>query len=97
MGEIRDDLARELQRVVDRLGSMPLTRANGCEEVVHSTAAAIVDLSGEHPSAALPHLQVHALGSLVAVVGRDYLNIPENDERDQQVLDLLIALRRALP
>jgi hypothetical protein len=34
---------------------------------------------------------------MVAVVGRDYLDIPGNDERDQQVLDLLIALRRALP
>ncbi|MEI8260528.1 MAG: hypothetical protein WCG77_03375 [Actinomycetes bacterium] len=97
MTAVREDIARELERIVDRLGSMPLTRAIGCEEVVHSTAAAIVDLTGEHPSAALPHLQVHALGSLVAVVGRDYLNIPENDERDQQVLDLLIALRRALP
>jgi len=97
MTAVREDIARELERIVDRLGSMPLTRAIGCEEVVHSTAAAIVDLTGEHPSAALPHLQVHALGSMVAVVGRDYLNIPENDERDQQVLDLLIALRRALP
>jgi hypothetical protein len=97
MTAVREDIARELERIVDRLGSMPLTRAIGCEEVVHSTAAAIVDLTGEHSSAALPHLQVHALGSMVAVVGRDYLNTPQHDERDQQVLHLLIALRRALP
>ena len=97
MTAVRQDLIRELERNVDRLGSMPLTRAQGCEGLVHSAAAAIVDLTAEHPSADLPHLQAHALGSLLAVVGHDYLQTPENDERDQQVLDLLIALRRALP
>jgi hypothetical protein len=97
MTAVRDDLIRELERNVDRLGSMHLTRAQGCEGLVYSAAAAIVDLTGEHPSSNLPHLQAHALGSMLAVVGRDYLGTPENDERDQKVVDLLIALRRALP
>jgi hypothetical protein len=34
---------------------------------------------------------------MLAVGGHDYLGTPENDERDQEVVDLLIALRRALP
>jgi hypothetical protein len=93
----REDIARELERIVDRLGSMPLARAQGCDDAVHATAAAIVDLTGEHPSADLPHLQAHALGPLLAVVGHDYLATPQNDERDQQVVDLLVALRRDLP
>ena len=97
MSEVRAQVQRELGRVVDRLGAMPLTRAQGCEAVVHSTAVTIVDLTGEHTSTDLPHLQAHALGSLLAVVGNDYLKTPENDERDQKVVDLLIALRRELP
>ncbi|MCX8527627.1 MAG: hypothetical protein ORN20_05745 [Candidatus Nanopelagicales bacterium] len=97
MTAVREDIVRELERIVDRLGSMPLTRAHECEARVHSTAEAIVDLTAERSSRELPHLKAHALGPMVAVVGRDYLDIPGNDERDQQVLDLLIALRRALP
>lgn len=97
MTAMREDITRELDRIVDRLSTMPLTRAQGCEAVVHSTAVTIVDLTGVHTSADLPHLQAHALGSLLAVVGRDYLVTARNDERDQQVLDLLIALRRELP
>jgi hypothetical protein len=97
MTAVRDELERELQRVVDRLGSMPLTRVPGCEPQVYAAAHAIVDLTGERSSADLPHLQPHALGAMLAVVGHDYLNTPENDERDRLVLDQLIALRRALP
>ena len=97
MGEMRDDLARELQRVVDRLGNMPLTRAQDFQEQVQSAAAYLVNVGGERSADDLPRLQPHGLSSLIAVVGRDYLNTPRNDERDQQVLDLLIALRRALP
>lgn len=97
MTDVRDELERELARIVDRLGSMPLTRAAGCADEVHATAVVIVDLTGDHTSEDLPHLQPQGLAALMAVVGRDYLATPENDERDQLVRDRLVALRRALP
>lgn len=97
MTEVRDELRRELERITDRLGSMPLARASGCADDVHATAAVVVEMTGEHPAEDLPRLAPQGLAALIAVVGRDYLQTPEDDERDRLVRDRLAALRRALP
>lgn len=98
------EVERELTRVVDRLGSMPLARAAEARSPVRAAAENLVrltrDLGGEVPEdAVLPDLAPHALYALVAVVGRDYLSAARAapDADVGPALDLLTSLRRALP
>jgi len=94
----------ELDRVVDRLNSMPLSRAASASAECHALADAMLartrGLADEIPSrATLPYLDAQGLGSLIAVIGQDYLNAakaaPQSDVRP--VVDGLIELRRSLP
>jgi hypothetical protein len=99
-----DDVERELTRVVDRLTTMPLTRAATAREPVRAAAEQLVSLTrrlgGDVPTEApLPDLAPHALGSLIAVLGRDLLDAArESSQPDlEPALDTLVALRRSLP
>lgn len=98
------DVERELTRVVDRLGSMPLSRAAEARAPVREAAQGLVrltrDLDGDVPDdALLPDLAPQALYALLAVVGRDYLEAAGATEDPDltPARDLLVALRRALP
>lgn len=97
-------LETELDRVVDRLSSMPLQRAALATAACYETAAEILARtrvldSGVPADAELPRLGPHGLGSLIAVLGRDFLDAakaaPLSDVR--AVTDRLIELRRSLP
>lgn len=95
---------RELGRVVDRLNSMPLARAEQATQPVHDTAALILArtrlLTDDIPvDAQLPDLAPQGLGSMIAVLGRDYLDAARasSDADLGPVLDALADLRRALP
>lgn len=94
----------ELDRVVDRLNSMPLARAAAvsveCYALAENLLAGIRELTDHIPSGAqLPDLGAQGLGSLIAVLGHDYLDAakaaPRSDVRP--VVDGLIGLRRSLP
>jgi len=94
----------ELSRVADRLNGMPLTRAESASEACYDTAGLIVErtrtMTPAIPAgAALPRLAPHALGALIAVVGRDYLDAARasSDADVGPVLNALVELRRALP
>ena len=98
------DLQAELDRVVDRLNGLPLYRAATATDACYAAAEEILErtreLDSEVPAAAvLPRLEPHGLGSLLAVIGRDYLKAvkaaPLSDARP--VTDRLIELRRSLP
>jgi len=97
-------LDTELERVVDRLNGMPLYRAatatDACYDVAEDLLARTRELDHAVPTdVALPMLEPHGLGSLIAVIGRDYAHAakaaPLSDVRP--MTDRLIELRRSLP
>lgn len=98
------ELERELDRVVDRLTSMPLARAEGATADCRRAAFVIVEqsrlLTDEIPAdAVVPELAPQGLGSMLAVLGTDYLaaarRMPDADV--SAVTAALVTLRRALP
>lgn len=98
------DVERELNRVVDRLTTMPLTRATSAQAPVRQAAAQLVDLTRSvggtvPPDAQVPDLATHALGALIAVLGRDFLAAARaaTDPDLDPALEALVSLRRALP
>lgn len=100
--ELRVDTDRELRRVVDRLASMPLVRAEGAAPDVRDCAEALV-VQGRllgvpiPPDAALPDLQPQGFAALIAILGRDCLAAAGRDGDLTAVLAALVTLRRALP
>lgn len=98
----RDDIERELRRVVDRLTSLPLTRLVDVGDACQRAATVLLDrtrvLDPRVPeAAALPDLQPQGLGAMIAVLGRDYLAVCEGDPEPGVALDALVTLRRTLP
>jgi hypothetical protein len=98
------ELERELNRVVDRLTSMPLARAESAAADCRRAALVLIEqtrrLTDDIPiDAALPELGPQGLGSMLAVLGGDYLTAARaSSEPDLgPALDALVALRRALP
>ena len=94
----------EIRRVVDRLDSMPLHRAAMAGPACHETARVLVartrELTDEIPPDAVPpKLEPQGLGSMVAVLGDDYLDAARASGTADlgPVLDALVELRRALP
>lgn len=97
-------LRTELERVVDRLNSMPLHRATTVAAGVNATAAFLLartrELTDEIPAGAvLPELAAQGLGSLIAVLGDDLINAAKAAPKFDAgpVIDRLIELRRSLP
>ena len=98
------ELERELHRVVDRLISMPLTRAAGTAADCRRAALEIVEqtriLTDEIPAgAAVPELGPQGLGAMLAVLGTDYLEAARRTPHPDVsvVTAALVDLRRALP
>jgi hypothetical protein len=99
-----DDVERELWRVVDRLNSLPLTKAAAATSDVYAAAHVLLNqtrrLDPAVPAdAGLPNLAPQGLGAMVAVLGGDWLDAARaSSEPDiDPVLDALVTLRRALP
>lgn len=97
------DVERELVRVVDRLSSMPLTRAEHARADVRAAAERLLEhtrrLDPAIPGATLPDLAPQGLAAMIAVLGRDWLAVAGRASEDDvdTVLAELVALRRALP
>lgn len=99
-----NDVERELDRVVDRLMSMPLARADAAAPAVRDAAQSLLAQcrlldSGIPAEATIPELGPAGRGALIAVLGRDWLTAARTtDEPDAEaVLGILVTLRRALP
>lgn len=99
-----DEVERELSRVVDRLGGMPLTKVEGAIPDVRATAdvllAALRDVDNAVPTdAALPKLGPSGQSALIAVLGDDWLRAARahGDVDPGPVHEALVRLRRALP
>lgn len=100
--ERRDECDRELRRVVDRLNSMPLTRAASAASDVRECAAELVRLGRLWgvpipADAVLPALEPQGFGSMIAVLGGDCLGAAGADTDLSPLLTALASLRRALP
>jgi hypothetical protein len=97
-------LERELDRVVDRLTSMPLARAQQAAADCRRAALVIVEetrvLTREIPDdATVPDLGPQGQGAMLAVLGADYVAAARRspDADVSIVTDALVELRRALP
>lgn len=104
MTQARYELERELGRVVDRLTTMPVARAEQSKPACRLAAEVIVRetrrLTDEIPAdAAVPDLGPTGLGAMIAVLGRDYLDAADAsaDADPGRVIEALVDLRRALP
>jgi len=98
------ELQRELDRVVDRLNSMPLARAQlaaaDCRNAALVIAEQTRELTDEIPAdATIPKLGPHGLGAMLAVLGSDYLDaVRQVAHADvSAVSSALTELRRSLP
>ena len=102
MTRVREDVERELRRVVDRLTTVPLNRLADCGPACADAAAVLLAHTRARDAAvpedaALPVLAPHGLGAMIAVLGRDYLAVVDDDPGADEVLAALVGLRRALP
>ncbi len=103
--DLREETERELRRVTDRLGSMPLQRLQTTTDDVYACANALVAAGRSMgvpipDNALLPDLRPQAYGDLIAVLGRDCLEAHDTDGTTAGLTSAhhaLVALRRALP
>lgn len=98
----RAEVERELQRVVDRLNSMPLTKVMLASDDVHACAETLLregrGLGVPIPvDAKLPDLQPQGFGAMVAVLGGDCLRAADEGTDLAPALEALVTLRRSLP
>jgi len=106
VGEIADrwEVERELRRVVDRLGALPLARAAAAAGDVQVCARRLVTVGRRlgvpiPTDAQVPDLGPSGLAALIAVLGRDCLDaVPQGDAHGLQDMHAaLVELRRTLP
>lgn len=98
----REESERELRRVVDRLNSMPLNRAEDASTVVMECAAELVRIARlwgvPIPADAVPPaLGPQGFGSMIAVLGGDCLDAAGTGTDLEPMHAALVTLRRALP
>jgi len=97
----REPLKRELERLANRLETMPASRIDqDVIDRVHATAQRIVALTQgtDRPDTAiLPRVEASALAAQLTVVVRDYEETTTAASDDAAVAQYLIDLRRSLP
>ena len=98
----REQLERELERLANRLETMPASRIDqDVIDRVHATAEQIVALTKgtDRPATAvLPRVEASALAAQLTVVVRDYWETTTTAAPDDAaVAQYLIDLRRSLP
>lgn len=102
LDDLRHETERELSRVVDRLNSMALAKAEAARADVQTCAEELiaegrilgVPIPGD---AVAPAPAPQGFGAVIAVLGRDCLAAASDDVELTPVHTALVALRRALP
>lgn len=100
--DARYETERELQRVVDRLTSLPVNRLEAARGDVQECASALLEqgrsLGVPVPQGAgLPNLTPSGWGALIAVLGHDCLAAATADADLTATHAALVELRRSLP
>lgn len=100
--DLRHETERELDRVVDRLTHMPLTKAEEGRAAVRECADALFAESRRlgvplPADARLPDLAPQGFGALIAVLGQDCLQSATTDDDLAATHAALVRLRRSLP
>jgi hypothetical protein len=97
----REQLKRELERLANRLETMPASRIDqDVIDRVHATAQRIVALTQgtDRPDTTiLPRVEASALAAQLTVVVRGYQETTTAASDDAAVAQYLIDLRRSLP
>ena len=97
----REQLERELERLANRLETMPASHIHqDVIDRVHATAQQIVALTQgtDRPdTAVLPRVEASALAAQLTVVVRDYRETTTAATDDAAVAQCLTDLRRSLP
>jgi len=100
----RDRIERERDRVVHRIGSMPIGRLDAAtRESVRVSAQRIVDLTPDPdrpPGTQLPPVGASAAAAQLSLVVQDYLDMrtaASDDAAVAEVAEILTQLRRSLP
>ena len=97
----REQLERELERLANRLETMPASRIDrDVIDRVHATAEQIVALTrgtDQPDTAVLPPVGASALAAQLTVVVRDYWETTTAASDDAAVAQYLIDLGRSLP
>jgi len=96
------EVEREIRRICDRLGTIRLDRLDSVAHDCRGTARLLVEHTRRCdptiPSdAQVPALATNGLAAMIALLGRDYLDVADRDPDIAIVLDHLVRLRRALP
>ena len=89
------DAERELNRVVERLRTMPLGRLAVAAPLAYDACRAMLAVIGEeHP---LPRLADHAAADQVSVIAADSWARADGADAQARIVEILTELRRALP
>ena len=100
MNSAAGEFERELNRVVDRLRGMTMTRLPASADLAHATAQRLLSMTiaaGGSLPAELPRLGDHGAGDQLAVIAHDFLALQPSDEEVAAATELLTELRRSLP
>lgn len=100
MNETAAAFERELNRVVDRLRGMTMSRLPASAALAFAASQQLLSMAmaaGDSLPAELPRLGDHAAGDQLAVIAHDFMALQPSDDEVTAATDLLIELRRSLP
>lgn len=100
MNSAAGEFDRELNRVVDRLRGMTMTRLPASAHLAYATAQHLLSMTiaaGDNLPAEPPRLGDHAAGDQLAVIAHDFMALQPSDEEVAAATELLTELRRSLP
>ena len=100
MNSAAGEFDRELNRVVDRLRGMTMTRLPASAHLAYATAQHLLSMTiaaGDNLPAEPPRLGDHAAGDQLAVSAHDFMALQPSDEEVAAATELLTELRRSLP
>lgn len=89
------DAERELNRVVERLRTMPLGRLAVAAPLAYDACRAMLAVVGDEHT--LPRLGDHAAADQVLVIAADAWARAEGADARARIAEILTGLRRALP